>query len=91
MYNIFHPLKGIINPDRSPGLHFRFASFLCDPGRIFNPKDGSLNFIPGVLHPLVVFFLNQIVFRRIAESLTDMENHEVGLYKHLAYVLLQKH
>lgn len=69
-------LEGIINPDRSPHLHFRFIGYLCDPGRIFNPKDGSLNFVPGILHPLVVNVLNQVVFRRIAVKLTDTENHK---------------
>uniref|UniRef100_A0A5K3FUF6 Anoctamin n=2 Tax=Mesocestoides corti TaxID=53468 RepID=A0A5K3FUF6_MESCO len=69
-------LEGLINPSRSPHLHFRFIACLCDPGRIFDPKAGSLKFVPGILHPLIVFFINQIVFRRIAESLTDMENHE---------------
>nr|CDS29090.1 protein of unknown function DUF590 [Hymenolepis microstoma] len=69
-------LEGIINPDRSPHLHFRFIGFLCDPGRIFNPKDGSLKFVPGILHPLVVNVLNQVVFRQIAVKLTDIENHK---------------
>ncbi|VDO01037.1 unnamed protein product [Rodentolepis nana] len=71
-------LEGIINPDRSPHLHFRFIGCLCDPGRIFNPKDGLLNFVPGILHPLVVNILNQVVFRQIAVKLTDMENHKVS-------------
>ncbi|VDL17835.1 unnamed protein product [Hymenolepis diminuta] len=69
-------LEGIINPDRSPHLHFRFVGFLCDPGRIFDPKDGSLNFVPGILHPIVVNVMNQVVFRQIAMRLTDMENHK---------------
>ncbi|VDM35753.1 unnamed protein product, partial [Hydatigera taeniaeformis] len=72
-------LEGVIDSERSPHLHFRFIGSLCDPGRMFDPKNGSLRFIPGVLHPLVVFFINQVVFRQIAERLTDMENHETQL------------
>eukprot|EP00108_Taenia_solium_P011323 TsM_001012800 transcript=TsM_001012800 gene=TsM_001012800 len=72
-------LEGVIDPGRSPYLHFRFIGSLCDPGKVFDPKNGSLRFIPGVLHPLVVFYINQVVFRQVAEKLTDMENHETQL------------
>ncbi|KAM7537762.1 hypothetical protein Aperf_G00000066429 [Anoplocephala perfoliata] len=72
-------LEGIINPDRSPHLHFRFIGCLCDPDRLFNPENGSFRYVPGVLHPLVVNFMNQVVFRQVAERLTNMENHKMQM------------
>ncbi|BHF65766.1 hypothetical protein SprV_0200877900 [Sparganum proliferum] len=69
-------LEGFVKADRSPHLHFYFVSCWTEPGCVFDPVNGRLNFIPSILHPLLVNVMNQIVFRQIAEYLTEMENHK---------------
>ncbi|VDM02639.1 unnamed protein product [Schistocephalus solidus] len=69
-------LEGFVKADRSPYLYFYFISCWTEPGCIFDPVGGSLNFIPSILHPLLVNIMNQVVFRQIAEYLTETENHK---------------
>ncbi|VDP42099.1 unnamed protein product [Schistosoma mattheei] len=69
-------MEGFIVAEKSPWFHIGFVSQFAEPDAIFDPNaNGILSYIPGVLHSLMVFVMNQIIFRAIAEHLTEWENH----------------
>eukprot|EP00756_Hemistasia_phaeocysticola_P051214 Hpha_TRINITY_DN26390_c0_g1::TRINITY_DN26390_c0_g1_i1::g.9322::m.9322/K19327/ANO10, TMEM16K; anoctamin-10 len=61
-------------------LHIEFLAALAQPGAIFDPNQteymGLLVFVPVVLHVVVIMILNRI-YRTVAETLTDLENHRL--------------
>ncbi|CAI2728773.1 unnamed protein product [Schistosoma spindalis] len=68
--------RGFIVAEKSPWFHIGFVSQFAEPDAIFDPNaNGILSYIPGILHSLMVFVMNQMVFRAIAEHLTEWENH----------------
>lgn len=69
-------MEGFIVAEKSPWFHIGFVSQFAEPDAIFDPNaNGILSYIPGILHSLMVFVMNQMVFRAIAEHLTEWENH----------------
>lgn len=73
--------QGFIVAEKSPWFHIGFVSQFAEPDAIFDPNaNGILSYIPGVLHSLMVFVMNQIIFRAIAEHLTEWENHCVSYF-----------
>ncbi|KAK4471981.1 hypothetical protein MN116_005359 [Schistosoma mekongi] len=69
-------IEGFIVAQRSPWFHIGFLSQFAEPDAIFDPNaNGMLSYVPGIMHSLMVFVMNQIIFRVIAEHLTEWENH----------------
>ncbi|CAH8497301.1 unnamed protein product [Schistosoma turkestanicum] len=77
-------MEGYIVAEKSPWFHIQFVSQFAEPDAIFDPNaSGMLSYVPGVLHSLMVFVMNQMVFRVIAEHLTEWENHSTNKdYEH---------
>ncbi|TGZ71556.1 hypothetical protein CRM22_002566 [Opisthorchis felineus] len=70
-------LEGYVTEEKTPAIFFRFISRHTFHGALFDPNGpGVLPYIPGVLHSLLVFVMNQIVFHSIAKVLTEYENHQ---------------
>ncbi|TPP67753.1 Anoctamin [Fasciola gigantica] len=70
-------LEGYMSTGRSSWLCLTCISQFASPGAIFDPAGtGMLPYLPGIVHSLLVFIMNQIIFRRIAEYLTEFENHQ---------------
>ncbi|CAH8536449.1 unnamed protein product [Heterobilharzia americana] len=69
-------IEGFIVAEKSSWFHIECVSQFAEPGAIFDSTgDGILPFLPGVLHSLIIFIMNQMIFRIIAEHLTEWENH----------------
>lgn len=76
-------LQGYINPQTDPKrwmdnrhpFHFPSLSILAEEGQIFDAKSQWVCFVPVVLHIACIFTMN-LIYRWIAEHLTDWENHE---------------
>ncbi|CAL8098440.1 unnamed protein product [Calicophoron daubneyi] len=70
-------LEGFIHQERSPWMYYNFVSQLAAPGALFDPEAGGVcSYLPGIFHSLLVFVMNQIIFREVAEHLTEFENHQ---------------
>lgn len=76
-------LQGYVHPKHDPfrwtseelhPFHYPFLSAMSDKGAWFD-VDTYFSFIPVVLHVVVIMILNMI-YRSVAEWLTDLENHE---------------
>ncbi|GAA47597.1 hypothetical protein CLF_100565, partial [Clonorchis sinensis] len=68
---------GYVTEEKTPAIFFRFISRHTFHGALFDPNGpGFFPYIPGVLHSLLVFVMNQIVFHSIAKVLTEYENHQ---------------
>ena len=61
--------------DPSSALHAPFLSNLSAPGAVFDKTVGYKRMAPIILHVIVIGILNQVVYRRVAEYLTALENH----------------
>ncbi|CAH8849375.1 unnamed protein product [Trichobilharzia szidati] len=72
-------MEGFIVAEKSPWFHIGCVSQFAEPGAIFDSTaDGILPYVPGVLHSLIIFVMNQMIFRVIAEHLTEWENHSTN-------------
>ncbi len=72
--------KGYSHP-----LHFPFFARLAEAGGIFDASSWKC-FLPVILRPGVVNFLNQM-YRRVAVVLTEWENHELDQHHRSSLVL----
>jgi len=76
-------LQGYIRPNRDPErwgehphpFHFPALSSLAQKGQVFDATSTWKALTPVVVHVLCIFSMNY-VYRRIAERLTEWENHE---------------
>ena len=73
----FLNLEGYLH-DPSSIFHVPWLYSLARPGAVFDPNQDNLilPLIPVVLHVGVILFVNQVVYSRVAEWLTEAENHE---------------
>jgi len=90
-------LQGYIQPKRDPerwGEHHRHPfhvpalSLLAEEGQIFDAASTWKCLTPVVLHVLCIFSMNY-VYRRIAERMTDWENHET-VFGHQNSLILKR-
>eukprot|EP00052_Salpingoeca_macrocollata_P021836 m.188162 g.188162 ORF g.188162 m.188162 type:complete len:701 (+) comp21639_c0_seq2:33-2135(+) len=57
-------------------FHIPFLYQFSREGAVFDPNGNIvLSLVPVVLHSMVILFLNQFIYRRIAEALSEWENH----------------
>ena len=75
-------LQGYIDPKRDPErwgtrhpFHYPVLSVLAQEGQIFDAASSWRCLIPVALHVACIFSMN-LIYRKIAERLTDWENHE---------------
>ena len=67
-----HTRSGTPNPFHVEKLH-QFS----EPGSIFDPNGNAiLALIPVVIHAIIIMILNQLIYSRIANVLTEWENHK---------------
>ncbi|VEL06734.1 unnamed protein product [Protopolystoma xenopodis] len=63
-------------------LRLEMLAWCSSPDGPFYPHhSGFWPYVPGILHSICIFIMNQILFRRIAEILTEYENHKTQ-YEH---------
>ena len=67
-------MQGYVDSPNSPVMFPPLAA-LARPGAIFDPS-GSLALAPVILYSMTIMLVNK-VYRRIAEKLTDLENHRL--------------
>jgi anoctamin-10 len=77
-------LQGYIRPKSNPNrwnetnphpFHFATLSILAEEGQLFDATSQWRCYVPVLVHVMCIFALNYI-YRRIAEKLTNWENHE---------------
>lgn len=69
--------------DPADDFHVPALARLSAPGAVFDPRRSSrpglankaLPLVPILLHIAAIVTLNQVIYRRIAQALTDWENH----------------
>ena len=89
-------LQGYIRPQRDPErwgdhphpFHFPALSLLAEEGHIFDAASTWKCLTPVVLHVLCIFSMNYI-YRKIAERLTEWENHET-VFGHQNSLILKR-
>lgn len=69
-------IRAIDRFDRRNPFYVSALARFAEPGAVFDPNGFILwTLIPVVCHSAIIFVLNQLVYRRIAEALTRWENH----------------
>jgi hypothetical protein len=90
-------LQGYINPKRDPErwnnttvhpFHYPVFSALAEENQIFDAASTFGSWIPVVLHVACIFSMNW-TFRKVAQRLTDWENHETQ-FGHKNSLLLKR-
>ena len=85
-------LQGYVSELRASGRKSTFFIYrlakLAEPGALFDPTGSVvLSKVPVLLHAIMIFILNQKIYRPIAIALTEWENHKTDADYENALVL----